>query len=184
MVITTVFSETKSIVNRNSKLAGPSKKCIQMDELAQQDHTYRLSEEEWYLTLIQSGKKCDFDQIFELQSLSKTVFIVNQVKKLQNKYLHNNTGDGTLSQAILGGTRPKVGGAHDFFFFSRGHFIFLFRLQSKAIHCNRRGVHTDSPHTSLFSCTVRMLNDVYQTALAQVSARTRHLIPKPSTMSG
>ena len=53
------------------------------------------------------------DQIFELQSLSKTVFIVNQVRKLQNQYLHSNTGDGTLPQAIPGETRPKVDGAHD-----------------------------------------------------------------------
>ena len=37
--------------------------------------------------------------------------IVNQVKKLRNQYLHINTGDGIL-QAILGVTRPKVGGAH------------------------------------------------------------------------
>ena len=38
-------------------------KCIEMDELAKQDHTYHLSEEElkryqgqWYLTLNKSGK--------------------------------------------------------------------------------------------------------------------------------
>ena len=46
--------------------------------------------------------RCDFDQTFELQSLSKTVLIVNKVKKLQNQY---------------------VGGAHELFFL-RGHFIF------------------------------------------------------------
>ena len=65
--------------------------------------------------------RCDFDQTFELQSLSKTVLIVNKVKKLQNQYVHNNTGDDTHPQAIPGGTRPIAGGAHDFF---RGHFIF------------------------------------------------------------
>ena len=69
------------------------------------------------------ARLCDFDQTFELQSLSKTVFIVNQVRKLQNQYLYRNTGDGTLLSAILGGTRPKVGGAHDNFL--RGHFIFF-----------------------------------------------------------
>ena len=52
-------------------------------------------------------RQCDFDQIFELQSLSKTVSIVNQVRKLQNQYLHNNTGDGTLPQAIHCGT-PRL----------------------------------------------------------------------------
>ena len=45
-------------------------------------------------------------------SLSKIVFTV---RKLQNQYLHSNRGDGTLPQAIPGGTRPKVGGAHDKF---------------------------------------------------------------------
>ena len=56
----------------------------------------------------------DFDQIFELQSLSKTVFIVSQVRKLQNQFLQHNFGDGTLPQAIHGGTRPTgAGGAHN-----------------------------------------------------------------------
>ena len=42
---------------------------------------------------------------------------MNQVKKLQNQYLHSNTGDDILLQAIPGGTgtRPKAGGAHDNF---------------------------------------------------------------------
>ena len=53
-----------------------------------------------------------------------------------------------------------------------------------AIHCNRRSVQTCTPHTSFFSCTVRMLNDVYHTTLAQVSARTRHSILVPSMVSG
>ena len=99
-------------------------KCKEMNELAKQNHTYHLSTEEfkryqgqWYLTVNKSGKNavCDFDQTFELQSLSITVFIVSQVNKLQNPFLLNNIGDGTLPQAILGGTwtRPKVGGAHD-----------------------------------------------------------------------
>ena len=50
------------------------------------------------------------DHIFVLRSLFKTVFIVNQVRKFQNQYLHNNTGDGTLPQA------NHAGGAHDEFF--------------------------------------------------------------------
>ena len=91
-----------------------------MDELAKQNHTYQLSTKDfkryqgqWYLTLHESGKKApiDFDQIFELQSLSKTVSTASQVSKLQNQFLHNNIGDGNLPQAIPGGTRPKVGGA-------------------------------------------------------------------------
>ena len=47
---------------------------------------------------------CDFDPIFELQSLSKTVSTASQVSKLQNQFLHNNFGDGILPHAIHGGT--------------------------------------------------------------------------------
>ena len=63
-------------------------KCIEMGELAKQDYTYRLSEEEfkryqgqWYLTLNKSGKNApmrlrpDFRAAVSL----KTFFIVNQV---------------------------------------------------------------------------------------------------------
>ena len=53
----------------------------------------------------------DFDLIFELQSLSETVFTASPANKLQNQILHSNTGDGTLPQAIPGGT--GVGGAHN-----------------------------------------------------------------------
>ena len=62
-VFTIVFWETKTVVNRNSKIGWTEQKCIEMDELAQQDHTYHLSKEEfkryqgqWYLTLNKSGK--------------------------------------------------------------------------------------------------------------------------------
>ena len=41
------FSETKSIVNRNSNIGWTEQKCIEMDELAQQDHTYPLCKEEF-----------------------------------------------------------------------------------------------------------------------------------------
>ena len=58
-VFTIALSETKSIVNHNSQ----EQKCIEMDELAKQNHTYHLSTEEfkryqgqWYLTLNKSGK--------------------------------------------------------------------------------------------------------------------------------
>ena len=49
--------------DRNSKIGWTEQKCMEMDELAQQDHTYRFSKEEfqryqgqWYLTLNKSGK--------------------------------------------------------------------------------------------------------------------------------
>ena len=98
------------------KTGWTEQKCIEMDQLAQQDHTYRLSKEvfkryqgQWYLG------RCDFDQTFELQSQSKTVSIKKQAKKSHNAFLLNNIRDGTLPRAIPGGTgtRPKAGGAHE-----------------------------------------------------------------------
>ena len=122
-----------------------------MDELAKQNRTHRLSREEfkrcqgqWYLTLNKSGKHAPMRLRPDYRAAvsQKTVFIVSQVRELQNQFLHNNTGDGTLLRAIPCGTRPKAGGAHDKIL--RGHFILFyyswFRLQSMAIHCNRRGV--------------------------------------------
>ena len=53
------------------KIGWTEQKSIEMNDLAQQDHTYQ-------------------------QSLSKIVSIVNQVKKLQNQYLHSKRGDGTI----------------------------------------------------------------------------------------
>ena len=60
---TIVFYETQRIVFRNSKLAGPTRSASKMDKLAQEDHSYRLSRDEfqryqkhWYLTLNKSGK--------------------------------------------------------------------------------------------------------------------------------
>ena len=94
-------------------------KCIEMDELAKQDHTYRLPREEFKryqgqfdLPLNKSGKNAPMRLRPDFRA---AVSLVNQVRKLQNQYLHSNTGDGTLLQAIPGGTRPKVGGAHDIF---------------------------------------------------------------------
>ena len=74
------------------------------------------------------------------------------MRKLQNQYLHSNTGDGTLPQAIPGGTRPKVGGAHDNFLsdlffvtvgfvYSRVIFLTHFYTQSDVhvtLHGSRR----------------------------------------------
>ena len=46
-------------------------------------------------------------------SLSKTVLTVSPANRLHNQFLQHNIGDGTLPQAIPGGTRlTGVGGAH------------------------------------------------------------------------
>ena len=55
---TIVFYETKFVVIRNSKIGWTEQKCIEMDKLAQEDHAYRPSRDEFrryqkqrYLTL-------------------------------------------------------------------------------------------------------------------------------------
>ena len=73
-------------------------KCIEMDELAKQDHTYHLSTEkfkryqgQWYPTLNKSAQngpmrlRPDFRAAV---SLKKTVSTASQVSKLQNQFLH------------------------------------------------------------------------------------------------
>ena len=57
----------------------------------------------------------NFDPIFELLSLWKIVYTTSQANKLKSLFLQNNTGYGIPLQAHRGGTRPKVGGAHNFF---------------------------------------------------------------------
>ena len=99
-------------------------KCKEMDELAKQNHTYHLSTVEfkryqgqWYLTLNKSRKKWAYATSTRLSSCSlsqKPSSSWARWGNCRNQHLHSNIGDGTLPQAIPGGTRPKVGGAHDF----------------------------------------------------------------------
>ena len=63
MEFTIVSNEIQYIVIRNSKIGWTEEKCIEMDKFDQDDHSYRLSYEEyvryqkhWYLTLNKSGK--------------------------------------------------------------------------------------------------------------------------------
>ena len=62
-VFTIDFSEIQFIVNHNSQSDGQNHQSNEWDELAQEDHTYRLTAEEkkryqgqWYLTLNEAGK--------------------------------------------------------------------------------------------------------------------------------
>ena len=84
---------------------------------------------------------------------------MNQVRKLQNQYLHNNTGDGTLPQAIHGGTRRLELVQLKIIFKVIFFLLQLVSLQSMAIHCNRPGVQTTTPHTSFSpaQCTISMM---------------------------
>ena len=63
MEFTIVSNEIQFIVIRNSKIGWTEEKCIAMDKLAQEDHSYRLSSEEYeryrkncYISLNESGK--------------------------------------------------------------------------------------------------------------------------------
>ena len=110
------------------KIGWTEQKCMEMDELAQRDHTYRLSKEEfkryqgqWYLILNKSGNNAPVRLRSDFRA---AVSFKNRLHRESGEeiaepiYLHSNTGDGTLPQVILGGTgtRPKAGGAHDNFF--------------------------------------------------------------------
>ena len=60
---TIASDEIQHIVIRNSKIGWTEEKCIAMDKLAQEHHSYHLSRDEylryqkhWYLTLNKSGK--------------------------------------------------------------------------------------------------------------------------------
>ena len=89
-------------------------KCIEMDELAKQDHTYHLSTEkfkryqgQWYPTLNKSAQngpmrlRPDFRAAV---SLKKPVSTASQANKLLNPCLQNDAGDDILLQALCGGT--------------------------------------------------------------------------------
>ena len=105
------------------KIGWTEQKCIEMDKLAQEDHSIRLSKEEfkifqgqWYLTLNNSGKNAPMRLRSDFRA---AVTIKNRLHREsgeeQNPFLPNNIGDGTLLQAIPGTvTRPKAGGAHEF----------------------------------------------------------------------
>ena len=139
-----------------------------------------------YLTLNKSGKNGPMRLRRDFRagvSLSKTVSTASQANKLQISFLQNNTGDGILLQALRGGTSLNGLGSElikklsDIFCYS------WFRLQLIAIHCNRRGVWTDTPHTSFFSRTSHLIIDVHTQCMAQVSVCARHSVFMPSMMS-
>ena len=124
-VFTIDFWEIQFIVNHNSQSDGRNKSAKRWTNL--QKKTIRIISlqrnlEDTKDNGISPGTKqakmglWNFDLIFELLSLSKTVSTASQANKLQNPFLQNNTGDGTLPQSIHGGTRPTgVGGAEKFF---------------------------------------------------------------------
>ena len=115
-------------VYRDSQLeiGWTEEKCIAMDKWAQEDHSHRLSYEEylryqkhWYITLNKSGKnapmrlRSDFRAaVTEMNRLHR-----ESGEERAEPFLFQQNKDGTLlPQVIPGGTgsRPIAGGAHEF----------------------------------------------------------------------
>ena len=154
-VFTIDFSEIQFIVNHNSQSDGQNNSAKRWTNLHKKtihivsfQRKRKDTKDNGISPWTKQAIMClwNFDQITELQSLSKTVFTASQANKLQNQFLHNNIGYGTLPQAIHGGTRlTGVGGAHNKFV--KWSFCYSwFRLQSMAIHCNRRCVDRYTLH--------------------------------------
>ena len=98
-------------VSRESQLAigWKEQKCIEMDELAKQDHTYHLSKEEfkiyqgqWYLTLNKSGKNApmrirpDFRAAVSLKNRlhrESGEEIAEPISPAQKRRLHSSSSD-------------------------------------------------------------------------------------------
>ena len=124
-------------------------KCEELDELAKEDHTYHLSPEEfrryqgqWYITLNRSGKNVPM----KLRSDFRTVVSMKnrlhhesgqQVEELihpdQYRIWHPSSSTSWWDKSESNWKR-----AHKNFSW--------FRLQSMAIHCNRRGVDRYTSH--------------------------------------
>ena len=93
------------------KIGWTEQKCIELDKLAQKDHSYRLSRDEfqryqihWYLTLNKSGKNGPM----RLQSDFRIVSTENQEKNVQNLFLFNTTKDDTLLPQVIYGELGHV----------------------------------------------------------------------------
>ena len=101
-------------VYRESQLAigWTEQKCKEWDELAQEDHTYRLTPEEkksyqgqWYLTLNKAGKNgpVKLRSDFRAAVSFKNRLHRESGEKVEDLFLQNNTGDGIPLQAIVVG---------------------------------------------------------------------------------
>ena len=163
--LTIVSNETQYIVIRNSKLAGPRRSASKWISWHRKTTPTVYPERSiWNIKNTGSSHqtnrarmhRCDFDQISEPQSQSWTVSTENQEKNVQNLLLFNYIRDGTLLPQVTHrgiGTRPKAGGAHEFYSFLI--CCSSFRLQLMAICCNRRGCEQHASHVT-FSRWVTM----------------------------
>ena len=101
-------------VYRESQLAigWTEQKCKEMDEFAEENHTYHHSTEEfkryqgqWYLTLNKAGKNgcMKLRPDFRAAVLMKIVCTTNQESMLKSLSIQNNTVDGILFKQIVVG---------------------------------------------------------------------------------
>ena len=171
------------------KIGWTEQKCIVMDELTKQNHTYHLSTEEfkryhgqWYLTLNKSGKNApmplrpDFRAAVSLKNRLHREFgeqVAEPISPAPYRRWHSSVGHVRLELVEL-------------IIFVTIFCYYWFRLQSIAIHKNGRRVKTDTPHTSFFSFALHAFNDVQSHIMAQecVRAARTHVILMPSMMSG
>ena len=148
-VFTIDFSEIQFIVNHKSQSFGQNKSAnrwtnlqkeiIRIISLQRNFKDTNLKGISHYISQSRT-RLCDFDPIFELLSLSKTVSTASQANKSKNPFLQNNTGDDILRQALRGGTSLNGIGSELIRFFKWPFCYSWFRLQLMAIHCNRREV--------------------------------------------
>ena len=109
------------------KIGWTEQKCIEMDKLAQEDHSYRLSRDEfqrYQKTVVphikQIGQESTDATSIRLPSCSHNQEpSPSRIRRrtCRTYSFFNNIKDGTLlPQVVPGGTgtRPKAGGAHEF----------------------------------------------------------------------
>ena len=146
-----IVSETKQIVIRNSKIGWTEQKCIDMEKLAQEDHSYRLSREEfkryqgqWYLTLNKSGKnapmrlRSDFRAAATIKNMSPP-----RIRRRTCR-THSWPTISEMAPFFLKWFLVELGHVQKLVeLMSSIHFLICcssFRLQLIAIYCNRRWV--------------------------------------------
>ena len=125
---TIVFSETKYIVNRNSKIGWTEQKCIEMDKFAQEDHTYRLSKEEfkkyqgqWYLTLNKPGKNALMRPRSDFRA---AVSIKNRRRRSCTTHFSSTISE--MASFFLKGFLVELGHVQKLVELMRGQFFFWF----------------------------------------------------------
>ena len=156
------------------KLGWTEEKCIAMDKLAQEDHSYRLSYEEyeryqkhWYLTLNKSGKNAPM----RLRSDFRTAVTLMD-------RLHRESGEERPEpinfqqyQRLHTSSPSSAWWNWDKNWWSSCYlnkFVVVGSLTADGNLLQPTGVVSSTPHTSPFSCSQRMM---CHTILAQVFVR-------------